>query len=570
MDWIRRFFSSPVFEDEEKTRVARLTDAMLNVFFGASLAAALFMFITSRATFLSDWASLGIFGIVLIATLLMRFVLRLGLVRTVSSLLVLVLFAIITFALYIFGGISNSTTIGYILCIVITSLLLGGRAALASIFLSVVAISVIWYAGYLGIIKSPSEETPIFDLLANGTVFIISGVLLYYAVNSLAQALERARRNEQAQIEANRALEALKATLEQQVTERTRDLERRTNYLQAAAQIGHATTSILNIDQLLRQAVESIQERFNLYHSAIFMLDATGRWADYRAGTDEAGRVLAEQGLRLEVGGRSMVGKCIAQNQGQISQDVRTETERVGHSLLAATRSEVALPLVARGRVIGALSAQSSLVGAFDQDAVAALQTLADQVATALDNARLLAESQTALEAERLAYGEVGRAAWANLLRTGLAQGYTYANDQVLPIVEAAPPETDAALRQGQSIITPPPDPTQGGPVLAIPIRVRGQVIGAVDLRKGSSHDQWTEQEMALLETLAEQLGVALESARLYQDTQRRAASEQITGQVAARMRESLDVDAVLQTAIREIGQSLNLTEVEIRLRGEA
>jgi GAF domain-containing protein len=106
--------------------------------------------------------------------------------------------------------------------------------------------------------------------------------------------------------------------------------------------------------------------------------------------------------------------------------------------------------------------------------------------------------------------------------------------------------------------------------VLAVPITARGQVIGAIDVRKPRDAGWWTEQEIALLEALRDQLGEAVENARLYDDVQRREASERVVGAISSRMRESLSIDAVLQTAIREIGEALSIDEVEVRMRGEA
>ncbi|MFN2167887.1 MAG: GAF domain-containing protein, partial [Anaerolineae bacterium] len=101
---------------------------------------------------------------------------------------------------------------------------------------------------------------------------------------------------------------------------------------------------------------------------------------------------------------------------------------------------------------------------------------------------------------------------------------------------------------------------------VAIPIKVSDQVIGVVDGRKPDGSGEWTAEEIGLLEALTEQLNVALEGARLYQDSQRRATQEQLIGEVTARMRETLDMDTVLQTAVREIGEALGIAEVEVRL----
>jgi K+-sensing histidine kinase KdpD len=118
------------------------------------------------------------------------------------------------------------------------------------------------------------------------------------------------------------------------------------------------------------------------------------------------------------------------------------------------------------------------------------------------------------------------------------------------------------AVRKGETVLGQDKSAT----MLATPIKARGQTIGVLNAHKPAGTGAWTPEEVALLETLTEQLSVALESARLYQDTQRRAAREQVVGQVATQMRETLNVDAVLQTAVREMRQALDIAEVEVRL----
>jgi hypothetical protein len=105
-------------------------------------------------------------------------------------------------------------------------------------------------------------------------------------------------------------------------------------------------------------------------------------------------------------------------------------------------------------------------------------------------------------------------------------------------------------------------------PPLALPVAYRNQAFGTIVAHKPVGAGAWTEEEVTLLRTLVDQLGVTLESARLFQDTQRRAAHDRILGEVATHMRETLDMDVVLQTAVREIGEALGITEVQIRMGG--
>jgi GAF domain-containing protein len=103
----------------------------------------------------------------------------------------------------------------------------------------------------------------------------------------------------------------------------------------------------------------------------------------------------------------------------------------------------------------------------------------------------------------------------------------------------------------------------QGG--VAVPLKVRDQVIGVLDGRKpfGAA---WTEAELSLLQVLAEQLSVALESGRLYRDTQLRAARERLVGEVSGRIRETLDLETMLRTAAEQMRQALDLEDLIVRL----
>jgi GAF domain-containing protein len=356
--------------------------------------------------------------------------------------------------------------------------------------------------------------------------------------------------------------------LEQRVSERTEALEHQSVYLQASAEVGRAANSILEVERLIGQVVELIRERFDLYYVGLFLLDEAGEWAVLRAGTGEAGRAMLNRGHRLQVGGGSMIGWSVANAQARVALEAGADAVRLATAELPDTRSEAALPLRSRGRVIGALTVQSAQPGVFNQDAVAALQLMADQVGVALDNARLFAQSQAALEAVNRASAQLSREAWVNLLKTRGDMGYRGTRYGVTDAGDIWRPEMEQAFKETRTVQT---NGSAGGPILplAVPIKVRGQTIGVVDTHKSSEAGDWTPEEVALLETLAEQLGVALESARLYQDTQQRAIREQMIGEIASRMRESLDMETILRTTADEIYQALGLEEVTIRLVGD-
>jgi GAF domain-containing protein len=389
----------------------------------------------------------------------------------------------------------------------------------------------------------------------------------------------------------------LQESLEHRVAERTSELERRSVQLQAAAEVGQVVTSILDIRTLIWRVTELIQERFKLYHVGLLLLDAAGEWAVYRAGSGEAGRELQEKGFRLQVGGNSMVGWCTANSQVRVAQDVSEEEIHFAHTLVPQTRSEAALPLIARGQVLGALSVQSGQVGTFDPSTVAALQTMADQVAVALDNARLFAESQDALEATRRAYGDLSRQAWTDLLRGRTDWGYRFDHQGLAPAEGDWQPEMIDAVRAGQMVIRNvgpassldlepvvgddpeslgEEDPRAGSrgdgvtsPALAVPLKVRGEVIGVLSFHKDPGDEAWTSSETELLHRLTDQLGAALESAQLFRQTQRRAAREQVIRQVTDQMRRAVDVEAILKSTVAELAEALGVPRAYIRLGTE-
>ncbi|MBN1954311.1 MAG: GAF domain-containing protein [Anaerolineae bacterium] len=387
-------------------------------------------------------------------------------------------------------------------------------------------------------------------------------------------------------------------TLEQRVADRTRTLERRAVELATAAGVGRAAASILDLGALTRQVVELVRDGFGLYYTGLFLMDERGEFAVLEAGTGEAGRRMKEAGHRLEVGGMSMVGAACARRAARIALDVGQEAVRFDNPLLPDTRSEMALPLVAGDRVLGALDVQSSEPAAFSQEDIAVLQLVADQVAVAIANARLFGEVQSALEAERRAYGEIGRESWARLSRGQVGLGYYSDERGVAPVTlhrtNGAAGEVGQAHgpEVGQAHGPAPtggagkghPDDTTGkalpekhrhsaalrgtldGETALAPIKVRDEVVGVIDARKPQGSGRWTAEELEVLETLTDQLGVALDGARLYQETQRRVVQERLTAEVTARMRQTLDVDAVLRTAVQEMGAALGLGKVEVRM----
>jgi len=368
-------------------------------------------------------------------------------------------------------------------------------------------------------------------------------------------------------------LRGLIGQLEQRVAERTRELETRSAYLEASAEVGRAASTMLDAESLVQAVVDLVQERFDFYYVGLFLLGETSEWAELQAGTGEAGRQQLLQKHRLKVGGESMIGRSIARREARIALDVGDEPVRFDNPLLPMTRSEAALPLQSRGRVFGAMTVQSEKPGAFDEDTVTVLQTMADQVAVALDNAYLFAEAEESLQAARRASAALSREGWGDLLRSRPVQGYHSDERGVVRAETVWRPEMEEAIRAGSTVRPGDGQDSgdgEGGQPLAIPIKVAGKVIGVLDTYKPQDAGPWTDEEVETLESLVEQLAVSLESARLYQETQTRAAREQMVAQISSQLRSSLDPDTILKTAVRELGRALDVELASVELRGSS
>jgi GAF domain-containing protein/HAMP domain-containing protein len=348
----------------------------------------------------------------------------------------------------------------------------------------------------------------------------------------------------------------------QAMEQRSGALARSVVYLETTAHVAQDAASVLDMEKLLSRTTQLISERFGFYHTGIFLLDAEGEYAVLHAASSPGGQRMLARGHRLRVAQEGVVGHATGHGEPRIALDVGDDTAYFDNPDLPETRSEMALPLRARGEIIGALDIQSTEPQAFSQEDAAVLQTLADHIALAISNARLLQQAQSSLEAERQAYGELSRQAWLDLLRTEANLGYVSdkrgtAKDDGRLDLEMKKALQTGEIAQGNG---------QRSPAVAIPIKVRGQVVGVVDAHKSRDAGAWTSEELSLMEALTSQLSVALESARLYHDTQRRAARERLIGEVTARIRETLSVEKVLQTAADEMFHALGFDEVVIRL----
>ncbi len=203
--------------------------------------------------------------------------------------------------------------------------------------------------------------------------------------------------------------------------------ERRARLLEAAAEVSRNVTSILDLDKLLHRMVDIICEAYGFYYAGVFLLDKEKEAAVLQAGRGEAGKVMVGEGHHLKVGGLSMIGTAIAERKARIALDVGEEAVHFKNPHLPLTRSEMALPLMVGDKVIGAVTVQSTEEAAFSAEDISSLQAMADQLAVALDNARLLQELEQA-------HAELVRTKTFEAIATATTEAIHWIGNKALPI----------------------------------------------------------------------------------------------------------------------------------------
>jgi GAF domain-containing protein len=331
--------------------------------------------------------------------------------------------------------------------------------------------------------------------------------------------------------------------LEQRVAERTESLTRKTDQLRAASHIARQTAEIQDLSNLLDLVARLVTDQFGFYHTGIFLMSETGDEVILQAASSEGGKRMIEKGHTLSVGKQGIVGYVALQKKPRIAMDVGADAVFFNNPDLPMTRSELSLPLLIRDQVLGVLDIQSDKPRAFNVDDIDVLQTLADQIAVAIENARLLDESQATLQQLEAVTGMRTREAWHQKLQ-GRGRSFTY---------------TPLGLRAGKL-------PNASGNSLSVPLLLRGQKIGDIAIaRKGNA--SLNKNELDLIAEVANQASQAIDNIRLLEEATQRASQEEIISRLAVKFSQSLDTDTLLQTAVRELCQLTDVAAASVFLK---
>lgn len=333
--------------------------------------------------------------------------------------------------------------------------------------------------------------------------------------------------------------------LERHVEERTERITRKTDQLRSASYIARQTAEIQDLNAILNIVVNLVTDQFGFYHSGIFLLNETGDQAILQAASSDGGQQMIENGHALAVGTQGIVGYVAAQKKSRIALDVGDDAVFFNNPYLPMTRSEAAIPLVIRNKTLGVLDIQSDKPNAFTVEDLDVLETLADQVAIAIENARLLDESQATLLQLEAVTAIRTREAWSQKL-SGRQRAFTY---------------TPLGLRADK-----PSQPA--GNSVEVPLTLRGQRIGKISISRRGEAPNRIEQD--IIAEVANQAGLAIDNIRLLEEATQRARQEQVVGRLASRFSQSLNIDALIQAAARELGQLPDVAEASVFVGDEA
>lgn len=499
-------------------------ERLLNIVLGSSSllgSIILILFLLSPAATVMKLVALLLYGLLVLVTVMSR--LPYG-VRAAVFLIVLYVAAVRSFLDH---GLADGSI-----------LLLAFVAGTAILFSSRVAIYVAGGATLITLLAIGGQIASWNELVRTSSVLLVVTVIV---VLGLRFVLEEFLKMHDTAQQMQEELQTDRSLLETRIEERIAGFTLRTEQFRAASVIARKTAEAQDLASLLNTAVTLISEQFGFYHAGILLVNELGNHAVLQAASSLGGQRMIENGYSVSLSAPGIIGSVVSQKESRISLDVGTDAVIFNNPDIPMTRSQVCLPLMVRNKVLGVLDIQADRPQAFSGDDIEVLQTLADQIAIAIENTRLLEETQAAvLQLEALSSVRT-RKVWSQELRRK-SRAFTY---------------TPLGLRAEKAAH----DPEKA---VDVPISLRGQKIGSISIARKNSDTTWSKLDRDLLEEVASQVGLAVDNIRLLEEATQRARQEEIVGKLANRFSQSLDLNTLLQTAARELGQLPDVSEVSV------
>ena len=352
--------------------------------------------------------------------------------------------------------------------------------------------------------------------------------------------------------------------LEQVVEQRTNELfsanernERRAKQFESIAHIARTISSTRDLNVLLSQITTAINREFGFYHVGIFLMDAAKEYAVLSAANSEGGKVMLARGHRLKVAETGLVGYVTGTGKPRIALDTGADAIFFDNPDLPQTHSELTLPLRVGEEIIGALDVQSIEPNAFSPEDINILSTLADQVSIAIQNAKQFEQTRQALNESELLSRQFVQSGWQQFTKHKNLVGIRHTGTRASLLYKQNGKE--------ENPFEQPPSQIRGrGAALSLPIKLRGEVIGSVDVHAPDNRP-WDQDELDIVTAIIERAAIAMENARLLAESQKRAAKERTIGEIASKISLQSDIEELLKTAAQELGRTLPGAEIAIQ-----
>jgi GAF domain-containing protein len=302
-------------------------------------------------------------------------------------------------------------------------------------------------------------------------------------------------------------------------------------------------------------------------------LDINTEYAVLMAANSDGGQRMLLRNHRIKVGGFGIVGFVAQTGLPRIAENVNEDAMYFNNIDLPDTQSELALPLSIGNVIIGALDVQSTQAAAFTKQDIETLSLLADQVSIAIQNAKLFEETRSALQEAQKYYTQSAAASWREINRQSAISGFRYANGKIEAFntdSSTMDKSTHGVTSNKGSELTGKSDVQTEHETISIPINIRGQSLGTLNIRQPGRTHAWRDSEVHLFQSIVDRLSFALENARLYVDAQKRAAKERVIGDIGAKISSSVSLDNILQVVVEELGRTLPGSEVVVQFEKDS
>jgi GAF domain-containing protein/HAMP domain-containing protein len=371
-------------------------------------------------------------------------------------------------------------------------------------------------------------------------------------------------------------LQTLITGLEDRVADRTQRLE-------IVATLGEHLGAILHLEELLPEIVDQIKENFGYYHAHIYLLDEQRENLVVAAGTGDAGAEMKARGHSIALESpTSLVARAARTGQIVRVDNVRETEDWLPNPLLPDTYSEMAVPVVLDGQVVGVLDVQEDKIAGLDESDASLLRSLANQVAVTIRNAHQFEEVETALAEAHALQRQYVQQAWdrTRVTQRGISRvQYSLGGSTTLPETVISEVRQQVLSKKQLTVVTvndgdQEKDSEQvGGNVqqaVVAPVNLHGTTIGNLQLHETDRGRKWTEGELAIVNAVVEQVAQVVENLRLFSETQERASRERLIGEVSDKLRRAPDMETLVQRAVSELAQILGPARTFVRFGSRA